>query len=196
MTSTHIRIPIEVKSRLDAFTRTGESIGAVISRIMDYYESSGNVNEYVNTPVNNISTPINADVIALLTELSLRVSALEAGRQGEKPVNSHVNAPLTDIEEMPEVPARPIPTPRPIIPGHTVLPTSHELGNKVDEKMPITPELRQKIIIHLDELNAKGMIDARVTEAAGLKSRSLISLIRNGAQKSIKPEQYRALMSL
>ncbi len=37
MSSTHIRIPLEIKAQLDSIAHEGESTGSVISRILEYY---------------------------------------------------------------------------------------------------------------------------------------------------------------
>lgn len=57
MTSTHVRIPADVKTRLDSLLQPGESIGSLINRLIDKYENGETVNDEVNNVVNNNSHP-------------------------------------------------------------------------------------------------------------------------------------------
>ena len=90
MSSTHIRIPEEVKRKLDNLSQNGESVGSVIARLISYYENAGTVNNEVNTPVN--SSP--ADLEALVNNA---VNDKLTDMQGQ--VNTIVNSKLTQINE-------------------------------------------------------------------------------------------------
>ena len=64
MTSTHIRIQSEVKDRLIATAREGESMSHLLIRLMDYY--------------NGLTTDGNSELTDRLTELEDRVTVLES----------------------------------------------------------------------------------------------------------------------
>lgn len=78
MVSTHIRIPVEIKNRIDSLAHEGESIGAIISRFINFYENSGYVNASVNCVVNSGESDVNAALTDKLHALEARVAALEA----------------------------------------------------------------------------------------------------------------------
>jgi len=90
-----------------------------------------------------------------------------------------------------------------VIPEPSILPTPHEEEIPVpgkDEKIQITPEIRQQIISHLDALNTSGMNDSHIAKEAGF-NKSLISLIRKAdddlkQQKALKVWQYQALVAV
>lgn len=73
--TTHIRIPRELKGRLDSITQNSESTGAVITRLVDFYENNGGVNIDVNDTVNAPQQNVTDDVNIRLTELSSNVNA-------------------------------------------------------------------------------------------------------------------------
>ena len=84
MTSTHIRIPVDVKARLDSLIHEGESIGTIIGKLIDHYENNIKVNDNVNIKVNTIPSYVNKELNDVLTtliqrveDISMRVKILE-----------------------------------------------------------------------------------------------------------------------
>lgn len=73
MTSTHIRIPEEVKQKLDSLSLEGETAGAVIYRLIEFYENKGAVND---------------ELTRTLTDILTRLSALEQDRATDREVIS------------------------------------------------------------------------------------------------------------
>jgi len=197
---THVRIPREVKTRLDALTHDKESSGSVISRMIDFYIRMDGVNADVNAPVNTILLPVNSDVIDKLTELDNRVKALEQGTNlkeifpdgnapgtlEEIPVNNDVNILLTEPDEIPELPAGPATEPRTIAPDQAqlipheeekVVPVTTRSGGKRTGAIPVTAEMREELIRQFDELNKAGMNDSHIARSAGV-GKTMISLVR------------------
>jgi len=124
----------------------------------------------------------------------------------QAPLSSTEDGEIKEVisEDEPEQSVSPVHHDDPEVIPDPSLPTPHDeeiTAPGKDGKIQITPEIRQQIISHLDALKTSGMNDARITKAAGLPSRSLISLIRRAEndpkrQQTIKPEQYQALMSV
>jgi len=98
MISTHIRIPIDVKNRLDSLIHEGESIGAIISHLIDYYENKGKVNWDVNWHVNSHSTEVNDEVNKKLTMLIQRVDDISMRVMGLETA-SKINCDSSDITD-------------------------------------------------------------------------------------------------
>lgn len=70
METTHIRIPKDLKSRLDELSDPGESIGSVINRLVDNCLQKEpvniDVNANVNNTVNTLLTQVNKEEVAIL----------------------------------------------------------------------------------------------------------------------------------
>lgn len=173
MTSTHIRIPVEVKSRLDTLMNDGESIGAVITRIIDYYESAGGINESVNTQVNISEFPVNESLTKELQALTARVEALEASRQ---PI-PEVTPPSVQSEILIEY-----------------TPQETPLKGPLDERITLTPEKIKVVTERMKLLRSQGLSNHDIHAITGIPEGSIKKILSpNQSLKSLTKRQYESL---
>lgn len=177
MPTTHIRIPIEVKTKLDSLAHESESIGALISRLIEYYESKGSVNNNVNNCVNSEVNTVNEALTEEIRALTSRVEALESTRFGSTTI---VPEPLPMdilIESVPDAPEI------------VIEPCEKE------ERITLTKEMQKTVSDCLKALRASGMNYKEIQEKTGIPEGSQKkALSPNQSLKSLTKHQYDALM--
>jgi len=90
--SVLVRIPREVKEKIDSLAKPEESAGSYIARLVALAESGGiDVNQQVNNPVSITDETISAIAGKILPDLVARLG-------DNQPVNTDVNALLTKME--------------------------------------------------------------------------------------------------
>ncbi|HWQ66062.1 MAG TPA: hypothetical protein VN372_04235 [Methanospirillum sp.] len=177
MASTHIRIPIEVKQRLDRLNLGGESVGTVINRIIDYYESAGAVNSGVNISGDAMDNVVNEALTAQLQDLAARVTALESTRQVLPEVAPDSIFPLVLSESVPD--------------DLQIIDPFQEK----EERIILTEEMREQVRARLKNLRSIGISHLEIYEKTRIPEGSQKKLLSpNQSFKSITRCQYDSLM--
>jgi len=184
--STHIRVPDEIKRKLDNLSKPGESVGSIIARLISYYETAGSVNNEVNTPVNSSQIDLEALVNSIVND---KLTDLQTQ------VNSIVNSQLTQINERLEaLEARP---------GHSVgdkpddkpekniRGDEHDQGDKIKVEGDVRTQIRMKIV-------DSGITIKQISDLTGINESAIKKLKseKNRDTVNLKPHQIEALMNL
>ncbi len=170
MSSTHIRVQESVKDRLLQMSREKESIGEVITRLMDYYDG-------VTTDGNNPLSLVNPDVTRELTDrmesLEQRLHALESGFQQ---VNDEPDSPTSSRTD------------------DGAAPRERKQSAAREGKVHITPDMCEELKDRVSYLhNEMGMTYPQISDKTGIPVGSL-KKIPPGILKSIGQNEFDALM--
>jgi len=185
MATTHIRIPVEIKNKLDSLAHEGESLGALISRLINFYDNSGHVNATVNCVVNSEESYVNAALTDELHALEARVAALEAERSSA-PVVLH-DPPLKNypgVQDAILIESAPG-TPDIVIPAH-----------EKEERVSLTEDMQFLVTERLKAMRVSGMNYKEILDKTGIPEGSQKkALSPNQSLKSLTRHQYDALVN-
>lgn len=215
MSSTHIRIPEEVKRKLDNLSQNGESVGSVIARLISYYENAGSVNNDVNIPVNSspadlealvnnavnnkltdIQEQVNSIVNSQLTQINERLDNLIPGIEHQRDEAGHALEIVFSIQKRLEaLEAQPVTVPT-LIPDDK--PEEQTPGDDTDLRQEQEQDERDILIQKVKELKAGGMKLTQIAQAIGIGHSQLSKLMNREEHPNVnlKPEQKAALMNV
>nr|WP_319539413.1 hypothetical protein [uncultured Methanospirillum sp.] len=179
MSTTHVRIPVEIKNKLDSLANEGESIGALISRLIDFYENSGHVNTPVNSNVNESESCVNTSLTEDLRALEDRVAALEAERS-PAPITL-CDSPLKDAI---------------LIESASISPDIVTPAHEKEDRVSLTEEMQSLVTERLKAMRVSGMSYKTIQEKTSIPEGSQKKAISpNQSLKSLTRHQYETLMS-